>query len=339
MSTATVRARKSSRAKPNLPPVPSTMRAAAIDHYGSPDVLALHELPVPEIGPKEVLLAVHTAGVGSWDGDIRDGWSPGGRLSFPLILGADGSGTVVRLGSAVRRFAVGDPVYSYSWMNPKGGFYAEYVAVRADNVAPIPMPPLDMVQAGGAPTVGLTAYQGIADHLDIQTGEHLMIHGASGGVGTLAIQFAKERGAKVFAVASGKDGVALVQSLGADYAVDGLHEDFVEAALRFAPKGVHAALVLGSGDSVPRCLDTLRPGGRLAYPNGVEPAPEKRRGLKIISYDAEASARSFERMNRVIKKTKFRVPIAAQFPLEEAAKAHRRIDQGHVLGKIVLRIR
>src|SRR5581483_3603430 len=99
-----------------------------------------------------------------------------------------------------------------------------------------------------------------------------LIHGASGGVGTVAIQFAKERGARVLAVASGKDGVALAEHLGADMAVDGRSVDFVEAALDFAPKGVDAVLVLGSGDSVPLCLDTLRPGGRLAYPNGVEPA-------------------------------------------------------------------
>jgi NADPH:quinone reductase-like Zn-dependent oxidoreductase len=166
-----------------------------------------------------------------------------------------------------------------------------------------------------------------------------MIHGASGAVGTLAIQFAKERGAKVLAVASGKDGVTLVERLGADLAVDGHRDDFVEAAFGFAPRGVDAVLVLGSGDSVPRCLDVLRQGGRLAYPNGVEPALEKRKGLKIIAYDAKAGVREFEKLNTAIKKARLQVPIAAEFPLEEAAKAHRRIEQGHVLGKIVLRVR
>jgi len=230
-------------------------------------------------------------------------------------------------------------VYSYSWNNPKGGFYAEYVAVLADRVAPIPNPPLDLKLAGAVPTTGLTALQGIGDHLDIQTGEHLLIHGASGGVGTLAIQFAKERGAKVLAVASGRAGVELAKRLGADVAVDGHREDFVEAAFQFAPKGVDAVLVLGSGDSVLDCLDALRQGGRLAYPNGVEPAPEKRRGLKIISYDAKAGVREFEKLNRAVRKANLQVPIAAEFPLDEAAEAHRRVDQGHVLGKIVLRIR
>jgi NADPH:quinone reductase-like Zn-dependent oxidoreductase len=95
---------------------------------------------------------------------------------------------------------------------------------------------------------------------------------------------------------------------------------------------------LGSSESVLRCLDSLRPGGRLAYPNGVEPAPEKRHGIKIISYDAKAGVREFERLNRAIRKINLQVPIAAEFPLEDAAKADRRISQGHVLGKIILRI-
>ena len=321
-------------------PLPGTMRAAAIDHYGGPAVLALHELPVPEPGVKEVLIAVHTAGVGGWDADIRDGWNPGGRVRFPLVLGTDGSGTIAQLGSRVRRFEEDERVYAYSWNNPKGGFYAEYVAVHEDNVAPIPDPPLDLKHAGAVPVTGLTALQGIGEHLDVQTGENVMIHGASGAVGTLAVQFAKERGAKVFGVASGSDGVALVKRLGADEAVDGRKGDFVEAAFRFAPKGMDAVLVLASGESVESCLDVLRQGGgRLAYPNGVEPAPKKRRGMKIISYDAVAGVREFERLNKAIKKAKLQVPIAAEFRLEEAVEAHRRIERGHVLGKIVLRVR
>ena len=102
---------------------------AAIDRFGSPEVLTIHELPVPTVGTDEVLIALHTAGVGSWDADIRDGWYPEGDPRFPLVLGTDGSGTVAALGSRIRRFKLGDRVYSYDWINPKGGFYAEYVAV------------------------------------------------------------------------------------------------------------------------------------------------------------------------------------------------------------------
>jgi NADPH2:quinone reductase len=337
--TKLIRSQRGRRTRTKSRPVPETMRAVAIDRYGGPEVLTVHELPVPELAPNEVLIAVHTAGVGGWDADIRDGWNPGGRIQFPLVLGTDGSGTIAQVGSRVRRFKAGDRVYSYTWNNPKGGFYAEYVAVHMDNTARFPDPPLDLKHAGAVPVTGLTALQGIGDHLNVKTGENVMIHGASGAVGTLAIQFAKERGAKVLAVASGRDGVTLVERLGADLAVDGHRDDFVEAAFAFAPKGVDAVLVLGSGDSVPRCLDVLRQGGRLAYPNGVEPALEKRRGLKIISYDAKAGAREFEKLSTAIKKARLKVPIAAEFPLEDAAKAHQRIEQGHVLGKIILRVR
>jgi NADPH2:quinone reductase len=128
--------------------VPTTMRAAAIDRYGGPEVLTIHVLPVPKLDAGEVLIAVHTAGVGGWDADIRAGWSPGGRPHFPLVLGTDGSGTVAAVGSHVRRFKRGDKVYAYSWNNPKGGFYAEYVTVPSEVAAPIPQG-LDLKHAGG----------------------------------------------------------------------------------------------------------------------------------------------------------------------------------------------
>ena len=117
-----------------MPTIPTTMRAAAIDKFGDPEVLKLQTLPVPFPDPSEVLIEVDTAGVGPWDADIRGGWSPGGLLEFPYVLGYEGSGRVVSLGSRIHRFKIGDDVYAYSWNNPKGGFYAEYVAVEAKNV-------------------------------------------------------------------------------------------------------------------------------------------------------------------------------------------------------------
>jgi len=116
--------------------VPKTRRAAVIECFGGPEVLTLISVPVPEPGPGEVLIAGDTAGVGGWDADMRAGWSPGKAPSFPLILDSDGSGHVAAVGSRVRRFQIGDAVYAYSFDNPKGGFYAEYVAVVSSNVAP-----------------------------------------------------------------------------------------------------------------------------------------------------------------------------------------------------------
>jgi NADPH:quinone reductase-like Zn-dependent oxidoreductase len=314
------------------------MRAAAIDRFGGPEVLTIHTLPVPVPDTNEVLIALDTAGVGVWDAEMRAGWFPGGPPRFPLVLGTDGSGTVAVVGSRIRRLQVGDLVYSYSFANPKGGFYAEYVAVLAEKVAHIPKG-LDLEHAGAIPTTGLTALQGIDDALHVKKGESVIIHGASGGVGALAVQFAKLRGARVLGTASGEDGVALVRRLGADTAVDGHHEDVAAAARRFTPDGVDAVLALAGGDALERILDAVRRGGRLAYPNGVEPEPRKRRGIEIIAYDAVAGVREFERLGRSVEEAKLQVPIAAAYPLAEAAKAHERLAAGHVLGKSVLRIR
>lgn len=321
-----------------LDALPTTMQAAAIDRFGGPGVLTPHRLPVPTPDPDEVLIAVHTAGVGGWDADIRGGWWPGGRKHFPLVLGTDGSGVVAAVGSRVRRFKRGMQVYAYSWQNPKGGFYAEYVAVRSDAVAPIPQN-LGLKEAGAIPVTGLTALQGIDEALHIRKGESVIVHGASGGVGTLALQFAKLRGARVFATASGADGVALVRSLGADEAVDGRRDDITAAARRFAPDGVDAVLAFAGGDALERCLDAVRRGGRLAYPNGVEPEPHKRRHIEKVSYDARAGRREFDHLGKAVEAASLKVPIAAEYPLAEAAKAHERIAAGHVLGKVVLRVR
>jgi NADPH:quinone reductase-like Zn-dependent oxidoreductase len=320
------------------PHIPATMRAAALDRFGGPEVLTPHMLPVPVPEAREVLIALHTAGVGSWDAEMRAGWSPSGHPKFPLVLGTDGSGTIVEVGSSVRRLKVGDKVYSYSFDNPKGGFYAEYVAVDADKVGFVPER-LDLKHAGAVATTGLTALQGVDDALHVRKGESVLIHGASGGVGTLAVQFAKLRGARVLASASGADGIKLVRRLGADEVVDGKYEDVAAAAHRFAPHGLDAVLATVGGDLLERLLDVIRPGGRLAYPNGVEPEPKERSGIKIVAYDAVPGVREFERLNRAIEAAKLKVPIAAEYPLAEAAKAHERLAAGHVIGKIVLRIR
>ena len=269
---------------------------------------------------------------------MRAGWSPSGRAQFPLVLGTDGAGIIAAVGPRVRRFQPGDLVYSYSFDNPKGGFYAEYVAVAADKVGRVPAG-LDLLHAGAIPTTGLTALQGVDDALHLRKGEAVIIHGASGGVGTLAVQFAKLRGAQVLATASGKDGVALALRLGADAAVDGKHEDIAAEVRRFAPGGIDAVLALAGGTALERCLSTVRRGGRVAYPNGVEPEPRPREGLKIISYDAVPGVREFERLGRAVEAAELEVPIAACYPLAEAAAAHERLARGHVLGKIVLRVR
>jgi len=318
--------------------LPQTMQAAAIDRAGGPEVITLHTLPVPKPQADEVLIAVNTAGVAIWDVGLRKHPQSIKHSAFPLVLGTDGAGIVAAVGAKVQGFKVGEPVYSYSWDNPHGGFYAEYVAVPAERVGHVPSG-LSLLQAGAIATTGLTAIQGIDDALHLKSGQTLIIHGASGGVGNLALQFAKLRGVKVLATASGEDGLAFVKRLGADAVVDSRHGDIAAAAHQFAPAGVDAVLALAGGDTLERCLDALRPGGHVAFPEGVEPEPKARDGVAVIRYNAIPGAQEFERLNHAIEAAKLEVPIAAEFPLAEAAKAQERVEAGHILGKIVLRIR
>jgi NADPH:quinone reductase-like Zn-dependent oxidoreductase len=157
-------------------------------------------------------------------------------------------------------------------------------------------------------------------------------------VGTIAVQFSRLAGARVFATASGKDGVELARRLGAEEAVDGKGGDVMAAAHRFAPDGFDAMLAFAGGDALRKLAAAIRRGGRLAYPNGVEPAPRKRKGIQVIGYDGISGPREFARLERAVEAAKLEVVIAAAYPLAQARKAHERLAKGHVLGKIVLKV-
>ena len=195
------------------PVVPKTMRAVAIDQPGGPEVLKLRTLPVPTVDANEVLIALHSASVATWDIQIRRSLAFIQQPKFPYVLGSDGAGTVAAVGRGVTRFKVGDAVYGYCWDNPKGGFYAEYVAASSDCISKLPKG-VPLEDAGALGASGLTALSGVDRVLHIQRGETVIIHGGSGAVGTLALQLAKLRGARVLATASGDEGIALVRRLG-----------------------------------------------------------------------------------------------------------------------------
>jgi NADPH:quinone reductase len=314
---------------------PLSMRAAVLDEYGGPAKFEIRDVQVPQPNASEILIRLDTAGVGSWDAEMRSG-DIKTEQGFPLIPGTDGSGVVVDVGASVTRFRRGDRVYAYVFDDKKGGFYAEYVAVPAKAAGRIPKS-LDVQHAGALTVVGLTALQGLDDALRLKAGESVIVHGASGNVGMIAAQFAQWRGARVLATASGKDGVAFVRKLGIADVIDGKKDDVEEAARDFAPDGIDAVLGFAGGEELLRCIDTVRKGGRVAYPNGVEPAPRERKNIRMRSYDAEASPEKFAALNRAVVGSKLRVPIARAFPLERVREAHQMIEHGHVLGKIVVR--
>jgi len=311
----------------------------AIHRFGGTDAFEMVRLPVPKPGPREVLIRIQFAGVGVWDAFEREGGYArmlGTEPAFPYVLGSEGAGVVAAVGDEVERFARGDRVFAVGFLNPRGGFYAEYTAVNEDLVAFLPegMPPEQAAAVGG---VGLTALRGLQDVLEVTPGSSLLIFGASGGVGHMAIQLAKRLGVRVLAVASGADGVALARRLGADAAVHGRADDVVAAARAFAPEGVDVALLTAGGETAQAALSTLREGGRVAYPNGVRPEPVAPRGVRVESYNGEPDGDIVRRLVRLIEQGPCVVHIGGSFALERAADAHHALEE-HYLGKLVLHI-
>lgn len=315
-----------------------TMRAVALDRFGGPETLKVQTVPIPEVAADEILIHVEAAGVGAWDPYEREGGFVevlGRPAKFPYVLGTDGAGTVAAVGGKVKEFKEGDRVYALELGNPKGGFYAEYAAVKAENASIIPGG-LTMDQAAVLPTDAVTALKGL-EVLDLQPDESVMIFGASGGIGHLAVQLAKRMGARVFAVASGEDGVRLAKQLGADAAVDGRSDNVLEVAKEFAPDGIDAALVTAGGDSTDRALSAIRSNGRVSYPNGVEPAPKPPSGVTVEAYDGEGGRDAIDELNSLIEAGPFKVHVHRTFPLEQAAEAQAALEEHH-LGKIALQV-
>ena len=311
------------------------MKAMAVDEFGDPDKLTLHTLPVPAVDVDEVLIRIEIAGVGIWDEMEREGKLVYNEVHFPRVLGGECAGTIANVGESVERFAVGDRVYAQSFMNDKGGSYAQYVVVSEKTVAPMP-DNLDMLMAGGLPIAGATALSNLEA---LGTGDEtkLMLWGASGGVGHVALQLAGRMGARVFAIASGADGVELVKQLGADEAVDGRSDDIVQRARAFAPDGFDTALVLVGGDDVQSTLSLVHQGEIIAVPNGVMPEPKAPDGVELKLANGFANPMLFDRLNRLVSIGEFQVCIAQTFALEAAAQAQSAMKQ-HYLGKIVLRV-
>lgn len=313
-----------------------TMRAVAIDEFGGIEKIKPRELPVPEVATDEVLIRVDSVGVGVWDPFEREGGFAkefGMQPSFPYVLGSDGAGTVEEVGDDVHNLNHGDRVYGVNFMSPKGGFYAEYTAIKAKNVAKIP-PALSTRDAGVLAVDGVIALDGLDKALRLKAGESILILGASGGVGHLAVQLAKRMKARVLAVASGRDGVEFVKRLGADKVIDGHREDILKAAHEFAPKGLDAALLTAGGKAAEQAIMALRKGGRAAYPDGVD-VPQARDDAKVVSYTYEGDPQAFAKLNELIDGGPFEVHIAKTFKLEDAAKAQQALNH-HYLGKLAL---
>jgi NADPH:quinone reductase len=333
---------KSSSEQQTVTTPKNKMRAVAIDRFGGPDVLSVTNIPVPEPEPDQILVRVESAGIGVWDFAEREGILAkmfGIQAKFPWVLGSEGAGRVVAVGDKVSDFRKGDLVYGDVWSTTaptKRGFYAEYAALNVDNAWPIPSG-VTTEQAGALLIDGATALRGLDDTLALRQAEKLMIFGASGGLGHLAVQLATRLGARVFAIASGKDGVDLALRLGAETAVDGHNDGSVEASAReFAPYGFDAALITVAGDLTERALTTMREGGRVAYPwVNQRPPPKAPSNVRLLGYNGNIDRPLIFKLNKLIEAVAFEVYLEKTFTLEQAADGFKAVSSHHI-GRIAL---
>jgi NADPH2:quinone reductase len=316
------------------------MKAVVIESFGHEDQLKLADLPVPIPGPREVLIEIAYTSVNPVDWKIRKGFLQG-RLphKFPIVLGWDAAGRVKAVGRRVKRFQIGDAVYAYC-RKPviQWGTYAEYIALEEDLVALMPSS-LNYAQAAAMPLAGLTAWQALHDRVNLQAGETVLIHAGAGGVGSLGIEFARTLGAEVITTAS-KTNEAYVKSLGARYCIDYHEEDFVEEVKKHYPSGVDVVLDCVGGDTYRNSYRVLKPGGRMAsIIEQPDPALTAQYGVDACYHFVVPNGAELSVIGKLIDAGKVTAPEIHELPLEKIAEAHMRSEEGHVRGKIVLKIK
>ena len=316
------------------------MRAIVIESFGGPEVLRPADLPSPEPAAGEVLIEVAYAAVNPVDWKIREGMLAGMfPHEFPVIPGWDAAGTVKGVGKNVTEFRIGDRVYAYC-RKPKVRFgtYAEYVTMDQAAVAPIPKN-VGFAEAASIPLAGLTAWQSLFDAVKIKAGDKVLIHAGAGGVGSLAIQFAKLAGAKVFTTARGANH-AYVTSLGADMPIDYTKESFVEAVRKREPGGIDLVYDAVGGDVQRKSYEVLKKGGRLvAIVNPPVDEEARRYGVEACHVFVSPNGEQLRRIGALLETGAVRPPAITEMKLEEAAVAQKESQAGHVRGKIVLKIR
>lgn len=304
------------------------MKAVRIHSYGHADQMKIEDAPRPAIRSDGALVRVRAAGVNPVDWKIREGFLKDVlRASFPLTLGQDLAGDIVELGKDVRDFKVGDKVFGFA-----SGTYAEFATLSGKDLVRMPSS-TDYATAAALPTAGLTAYQLVFEIVKAAKDLRLLIHGGAGGVGSLAVQLARSRQARVFATASALD-IPYLKSLGAEEAIDYRSERFEQKL-----KDIDAVIDLVGGDTLARSYQVLRNGGlvvsAVAKPDDAELGKRNLRGVVfLMKRDPSQLAELAALVDAGIVKTK----VSQVLPLSEAPKAHEMSQKGKSKGKIVLQV-
>lgn len=316
------------------------MKAAIIEEFGGTEKIKIKDVPKPRIGEEQVLIKTAYASVNPVDWKIREGWMK--KIlphEFPITLGWDVSGVVEEVGSAVKHLAKGDEVYAYC-RQPivHSGTYAEYVAFDGDNVAEKPAN-LSFAEAATVPLAALTAWQSLFDAARLKAGQTILIHAGAGGVGSFAIQLAKNAGAKVYTTA-GKANHDYVKKLGADVAIDYKQEDYVEVMRKFEPHGVDVVYDCVGEGTAEKSLPLVRSGGHLVTICDlfIDEEMGAERGVQVASVFVAPNGRQLAEIAALFEQGKLVAPAVEEYPLEEVSKAHEKSRAGHTRGKLAIKI-
>jgi len=318
------------------------MKAVVYEKYGSPDVLELREIAKPSVADDEVLVKVHAASIQQTDINFRTGTPFLARVLAGLfkprnqILGCDYSGTVEATGKNVDEYSIGDEVYGQ--LNKRTGTHAEYVSVSMKEISPKPKN-LNFVEAASVGVAGTMALQCLRDHGEIQQGQKVLVNGASGGIGTFAVQIAKSYGTEVTGVCSTAN-LEMVKSIGADHVIDYTKEDFTERVDEYdiifdavrkntyancknalTQKGIYVTTEFG-----PTIMLQMKMNSN---PNG------KRMVGMLLNVDPQ----DLVVLTELIEAGKIKPVIDRTYPLEEIADAHRYVEKGHAKGKVIMKMR
>ena len=310
------------------------MKAAVYHEFGGPEKVRTTILEVPELKEGDVLIRIKAAGVNPVDAVISQGHyknlMPHG---LPVIPGWDVCGIVEDRGHAARRFKVGEAVYAYARRpEVKWGTFAEYMVIPDSYLAKKPEN-LSPEEAAAIPLAGLTAYQSLFDAGRLQENQRVLILGASGGVGSFAIQLAKEKGAAVIGVASEKNH-AYMKELGADHTIDYKDTDIGEAAKEIFPEGVDLIFDCTSGESLQQSLKALKPSGKLV--SILNQGKDLNPAIHFQFVFVEPNARQLEELRELAEAGKLKVHISKTYSLNDAAEALKQIQSLHTTGKIVV---
>lgn len=311
------------------------MKAVQIRSYGHIDVLELNDVEKPSPGKGQVLIEVHASSINPFDHKVREGLAQRMfTLHFPATLGFDVAGVVVELGAGVTNLRVGDKVYGQAavWSGGSGA-YAEFANASVNLIAKMPST-ASFAEAAALVMTGVSAVQGLIDHMKLKSGRKILIHGGAGGIGTFAIQIAKRIGAYVATTATG-DGIEHVKRLGADEVIDYKAKAFDEVL-----SGYDFVFDTVDGDSYARSYKVLKKGG-LIVSMLMQPDEKlmKQYGVKAISQGTQVTPARLDALRKLVEEGAVTVHIDRTFPLERIKEAFEAKEKGTVLGKIVIQMK